>query len=122
MYSRLAEAPAFLEGVERVIKGIREYRAALMCSEENPKKCRRYLLIGKVLEKRGVAITHIRGDGSLQSQDELCQEDKTNQRPEAFKFESFQQRKGIILFSIIPYGEKLKFNGRRVNNLNELCS
>lgn len=87
VYSRLAESPAFHEGIEKLIKEIKQYRVALMCSEENPRKCHRYLLVGKVLEKGGVEIIHIRGEGQLQSQDELSREDETGQRQEMFKFE-----------------------------------
>jgi uncharacterized protein (DUF488 family) len=91
VYSHLTKAPAFLKGIERVLRGIKAYCIALMCSEEDPRKCHRYLLVSKVLEKQGVTVVHIRGDGSLQSHDELRQEDETGQRQEVFKFESFLQ-------------------------------
>ena len=65
LYHRLAEAPLFLEGVGRLEAGIRKYRVAIMCSEENPAVCHRHLLVGRVLTRRGVAIEHIRGDGAL---------------------------------------------------------
>jgi hypothetical protein len=44
---------------------------AVLCSEENPANCHRHLLIARVLRDRGVAITHIRSDGSTQSEEEL---------------------------------------------------
>jgi len=76
LYTRISETPEFHEGVESLIKGCNEYRLALMCSEENPLNCHRYLLVGKFLEERGVAVIHIRGDGSRQSNKDLVQENK----------------------------------------------
>lgn len=74
LYSRIAESPIFLEGIERLMNGIRNYRVVLMCSEENPAHCHRRLLVGRVLDKKGVQIYHIRGDGRLQSEDEVARE------------------------------------------------
>jgi hypothetical protein len=42
-----------------------------MCSEEDPARCHRHLLIGRVLRERGVSFLHIRGDGRLQPDEEL---------------------------------------------------
>jgi uncharacterized protein (DUF488 family) len=75
LYSRIAESPLFLEGIERLITGITTYRVALMCGEENPANCHRRLLVGRVLAKRGVSVRHIRGDGTVQDEDELAQEE-----------------------------------------------
>jgi uncharacterized protein (DUF488 family) len=66
LYYRLAESPVFLNGIERLEKGIREYRVAILCSEENPAVCHRHLLVGRVMGQRGTKIRHIRGDGALQ--------------------------------------------------------
>ncbi len=72
LYSRLAESPLFLEGIERLMDGIKTYRVALMCSEKNPSNCHRRLLVGRVLSNRGAQVHHIRGDGRLQSEDEIA--------------------------------------------------
>lgn len=74
LYSRLAESPPFLGGIERLMNGIRNYRVVLMCSEENPAHCHRRLLIGRVLSEEGLQVQHIRGDGRLQSEDEVALE------------------------------------------------
>jgi hypothetical protein len=42
-----------------------------MCAEEDPLNCHRRLLIGRVIWDRGVALDHIRGNGRLQTEDEL---------------------------------------------------
>jgi hypothetical protein len=39
----------------------------MMCSEENPAICHRHLLIARVLSADGVRIAHIRGDGQIES-------------------------------------------------------
>jgi uncharacterized protein (DUF488 family) len=74
LYSRIAESPPFLEGIERLMNGIKNYRVALMCSEENPAHCHRRLLVGKVLQEKGVQIQHIRADGRLQTEHQVAQE------------------------------------------------
>jgi uncharacterized protein (DUF488 family) len=76
LYPLLSESQLFLEGIERVINGMKTYRVALMCSEENPAKCHRYLLVGKVLEDRSISVLHIRGDGRIQSKDDISQENE----------------------------------------------
>lgn len=71
-YGRLAASAAFRRGIERVLSGAASYRIALLCSEENPSRCHRHLLIGRVLRERGVAVSHIRGDGRLETEAELA--------------------------------------------------
>jgi uncharacterized protein (DUF488 family) len=70
-YDKLAGSQTFQAGIDRVLRGARNYRIALLCSEEDPLKCHRHLLIGRVLRDRGVAVLHIRGDGHLQAEDDL---------------------------------------------------
>lgn len=68
LYYLLAESPAFRAGIERLENGIRQYRVALMCSEEDPSSCHRQLLVGRVMAERGVKMQHIRGDGTIQEE------------------------------------------------------
>ncbi len=75
-YDRIAESPEFHEGIERLLRGIREHRVAIMCNEEDPHECHRRLLVGRVLTERGVAVLHIRGDGRVQPEDELAEADR----------------------------------------------
>jgi hypothetical protein len=71
LYSRVAVAPFFLGGLERLKDEAAEYRAAIMCSEEDPTNCHRHLLIARVLDGQGVRVLHIRGDGREQTEDDL---------------------------------------------------
>lgn len=71
LYERIAESAKFKGGIERLLKGVESYRIALMCGEENPMGCHRRLLIGTVLAEHGVDVLHIRGNGDVQSENEL---------------------------------------------------
>ena len=71
-YEKLAGTALFRSGFERLLNGIRVYRVALVCGEENPEGCHRRLLIGKNLHACGVPVFHIRGDGTLQTEDDLA--------------------------------------------------
>ncbi len=71
LYERVADSPAFLEGAERLERGIGRYRVAVLCSEEGPAGCHRRLLVGWALGRRGIAIEHIRGDGSLETEEQV---------------------------------------------------
>lgn len=74
-YDKLAESPEFKQGIDRIMEGISKYRVALLCGEENPTDCHRRLLIGRVLAEKGVAVNHIRRDGSVQSEEDLAAEE-----------------------------------------------
>jgi uncharacterized protein (DUF488 family) len=71
LYGRLAQSQPFLDGLDRVVTGSTQYRVALLCSEEDPTQCHRYLLISRVLGDRGIPVHHIRGDGTAQRDADL---------------------------------------------------
>jgi len=77
VYSRIAASEPFHRGIGRLLEGVRRYRVAIMCGEEDPTDCHRRLLVGKVLAERGVSIKHIRGDGRIQPEEELPQQNVT---------------------------------------------
>ena len=66
-YQKISETALFESGIERVLKGMRNYKVALMCAEKEPLDCHRTLLVGRALEKKGIAISHILADGSVES-------------------------------------------------------
>ena len=65
-YARLAERPAFREGVKRVVKGVKTHRIALMCAEKEPLECHRTLLVAQALAVHGLRVDHIHADGGLE--------------------------------------------------------
>ncbi len=62
-YEKMAQAPAFVAGLERVIVGAQSHRVALMCSERDPLTCHRCLLVGRALAERGARVSHILDSG-----------------------------------------------------------
>lgn len=71
-YERVAELPAFLLGLSRVLKGLeRGLTPALLCAERDPLTCHRAILVSRHLQARGVDVQHILGDGSLESHQDL---------------------------------------------------
>ncbi|HLI27746.1 MAG TPA: DUF488 domain-containing protein [Chloroflexota bacterium] len=70
-YEALARTAAFQEGIARVLADAPRERLALLCSEEDPARCHRHLLIAPALVARGVRVAHIRADGRLQPAAEL---------------------------------------------------
>ena len=70
-YAMVGCSRPFLDGISRLEKEIRVRAVALLCSEENPARCHRRLLVGRALEVRGFSLLHIRGDGSVQTEDEM---------------------------------------------------
>jgi uncharacterized protein (DUF488 family) len=65
-YARLAERPSFRTGLERLLKGTKDYRIAVMCAEKEPLDCHRTILVGRYLRKLGVPIRHILANGELE--------------------------------------------------------
>ncbi|MEU9502158.1 DUF488 domain-containing protein [Streptomyces sp. NPDC048196] len=66
-YGRLAQTPGFISGIERLTKGARTERIAIMCAEGEPLDCHRTVLVAQVLTEHGVAISHIHGNGRMES-------------------------------------------------------
>ena len=64
-YAAVAATPRFVSGLERLLARSGGQRLAIMCSEEDPARCHRRLLVGRALTGRGVTVSHIRGDGSV---------------------------------------------------------
>lgn len=76
LYDRLATQPWFEQGIGQVLDDLRQgSRLALTCAEDNPRRCHRRLLLGRVLRERGVGVAHILANGSLISESELLDEE-----------------------------------------------
>jgi uncharacterized protein (DUF488 family) len=86
LYGRLAASPAFQQGIGRVLASARTQRVALLCSEEDPARCHRHVLIGRVLGERGVVVTHIRRDGHVEAESDLAARE-TSDVPQATLFD-----------------------------------
>ena len=104
LYSLIAKSPPFVHAIERLLKGIQEYRVVLLCGEENPSNCHRRLLVGRVLGNHDVDLQHIRGNGRVQSEEDLLVEEESKQKDDTqlalFKTEEKEQWKSIQ--SVLP--------------------
>ena len=78
LYNKVAASPLFRQGIIRLETGLRQFRVALLCSEEDPTGCHRRLLVGRVLLELGVDVRHIRGDGRIQTEADLISAERTN--------------------------------------------
>ena len=66
-YARLAKTDLFRRGIERLKTGMAEHRISLMCAEREPLECHRTILVARELTRDAVGVTHILGDGSLET-------------------------------------------------------
>jgi uncharacterized protein (DUF488 family) len=73
LYGEVAKEPWFLKAIGRVEFEAERQRVVLTCLEEEPERCHRYHLLGKVLCDRGARVLHVRRDGTVESQQEVSQ-------------------------------------------------
>ena len=76
LYDRVAALPAFRQAIEELLAAAGKARLAILCGEEDPTDCHRRLLVGRVAGRRGAAVMHIRGDGRIQSEEQLAAEER----------------------------------------------
>jgi uncharacterized protein (DUF488 family) len=69
-YEERRKAADFRAGIDRVLELSLASNIALMCAEEDPLQCHRFLMICPALLDRGVTPSHIRRGGELESQRE----------------------------------------------------
>jgi uncharacterized protein (DUF488 family) len=67
-YEERRKAADFSAGIDRALELSRASNIALMCAEEDPLQCHRFLMICPALLERGVTPSHIRRGGELESQ------------------------------------------------------
>ncbi len=69
-YAACRKSFGFRQGIERILAELGNKRVALMCAEEDPLTCHRFLMICPDLVAAGVTPQHIRRGGALESQRE----------------------------------------------------
>jgi len=65
-YEAMAATAEFAAGLERVADEMARHRVCLLCAEREPLDCHRCLLVGRALAERGLALGHIRPDGTIE--------------------------------------------------------
>jgi len=73
-YEAIREKEYFRSGIDQILGWLKRYRVCIMCAEENPTSCHRNLLVAESLRQAGVLVYHIRGDGRIQTDEELWKE------------------------------------------------
>src|SRR5580692_6557156 len=69
-YEERRKAEDFRTGIDRVLELSLASNIALMCAEEDPLQCHRFLMISPSLLDRGITPVHIRRGGEIESQRE----------------------------------------------------
>ncbi|VUT24580.1 MAG: hypothetical protein MASP_00592 [Candidatus Methanolliviera sp. GoM_asphalt] len=77
VYEYVMEKSWYKEGISALIELADEKRTAVMCSEEDPYRCHRHLMITQSLIKKDAIVLHIRKDGR---KEEVKKEKKTVQK------------------------------------------
>lgn len=77
LYEPLSQRDDFVAAIEELgeLEG-----AVLVCLEEEPERCHRYHLIGRVLAEDGIEVVHIRRDGDSESQGAVAERLGENQQ------------------------------------------
>lgn len=70
-YKTMQAKEYYRRGIKRILGGLKRYRVCIMCAEEDPTSCHRNLLVAESLRQKGVLVFHIRGDGRIQTDEEL---------------------------------------------------
>jgi len=65
-YDLVAKSQNFLEGLNRIKKGLEKFSLALMCAEKDPITCHRTILICRNIQSRNIKVKHILSDGEVE--------------------------------------------------------
>ena len=68
---RVASSSGFNAALDGVVAGAAT-RTALMCAEEDPRRCHRRFLLTPPLLARGVGVRHVRGDGRVEDEADIA--------------------------------------------------
>jgi uncharacterized protein (DUF488 family) len=69
-FKRLAKTELFQQGVERISRGLCDFRIALMCAEKEPLDCHRTILVADALTRQGMSVSHILTTGALETHEQ----------------------------------------------------
>ena len=69
-YRARRKSYAFQAGVERVLNELQRASCALLCAEEDPLECHRFLMICPELVRMGIRPLHIRKGSQIESQED----------------------------------------------------
>ena len=87
-YRKMRSTEEFADAIERLVSVASRRRTALLCSEEDPSRCHRRLLLGPALEVAGCESLHIRKSGEVQKNALLPRGDRYDQQLQATLLDS----------------------------------
>ena len=70
-YDKVAKTSAFCEGLDQLAGLARAKRCCVMCAERDPLDCHRAILVARHLAPKGYSLSHIHGDGRIETQGEF---------------------------------------------------
>lgn len=73
-YQILQGKEYFKRGIRQILVELENHRVCIMCAEEDPSSCHRNLLVAESLRHEGIIVLHIRGDGRIQTDEEVWKE------------------------------------------------
>ena len=72
-YSRLRKKETYLAGLERIKKVVPSMKVALLCTEKDPIKCHRFVLVSMDLISHGLNVNHIYELNDIRSHHEVLE-------------------------------------------------
>ena len=117
-YIRLAKEPIFLEGIDRVIQGMKRYRISLMCAEKDPVECHRALLVARQLFDAGIPVSHILADSSLESHEAM--ESRLLALCKLPDGDMFNTRRDFVEEAYLLQGERVAYHDEAMSNEKSL--
>ena len=106
-YDLLAKTNAFQQGLERLQKGVVNFRIAIMCAEKEPLICHRTILIARHLHERGYTVRHILENGNLEDHDVSM--DRLLEMLRIPGQDMFRSRAEILSLAYARQGEKIAY-------------
>lgn len=76
--------PTFQKQVRDLFLRAADIPTAIVCAEEDPKRCHRRFLVAPALMELGAEILHIRGDGRIEPEADLSMQDAERRQPDLF--------------------------------------
>ncbi|MDQ3740288.1 MAG: DUF488 domain-containing protein [Actinomycetota bacterium] len=72
LYDEIVKQKWFMKAIGELEYEAARKRVALTCLEEEPWRCHRYLLLGRVLVQRENEVLHVRRDGRIHTQQDIA--------------------------------------------------
>ena len=70
-YRSYRRSAAFQQGIAQLLWWLQRHRVAMMCAEEDPLVCHRFLMNGAELTNLGIRPLHIRKGGTIEKQQDV---------------------------------------------------